>query len=275
MLPPLLESFSFINSGATAAKISCISFRGCSQLKNILLRGNLGRLGELDLSDMAVKTLDLTEVEAPNLKRLMMLGCENLCAILWPSKDKRTWVLEKLHISTVQSASNSQNDWQEMTKEASVAAGSSSILAFGASPQGIGRTASFEFKWYISVVDPRLMWSLLPFQQYIERNYVYMEIDSSSASGVSVGDREVPQGIGSQRQTDQYLYARDVFQDHPQAVSAVEGVIDWMWPCPRTPTPYPQSWYFHMQDEEKMERGSLQQQHNTQRIRTSVALAPV
>ncbi|XP_037471712.1 uncharacterized protein LOC119346112 [Triticum dicoccoides] len=102
MLPPLLESFSFINSGATAAKISCISFRGCSQLKNILLRGNLGRLGELDLSDTAVKTLDLGELEAPNLKCFILLGCKKLRAILWPPEDKRTWALEKLHISTVQ-----------------------------------------------------------------------------------------------------------------------------------------------------------------------------
>ncbi|KAM3372984.1 hypothetical protein ACQJBY_019754 [Aegilops geniculata] len=270
MLPPLLESFSLINSGATAAKISSISFQGCSELKNILLRGNLGSLEELDLSDTAFKTLDLGELEAPNLKCFILMGCKKLRAILWPPKDKRTWVLEKLHISTVQPASPSQNNWEEKTKEASVAGGSSSILAFGASPQGLGRTASFEFKWYISVVDPRLMRSLLRFNHY---DYVYMEIDSSGASGPAVGGCEVAQRIGSQQQIAQYLYARDVFQEHPQAVSAIEGVTGWMWACPPIPTPSPQDWYFHMQDEVKS--GSLQQQHNTRRIRTSVALAPV
>ncbi|VAH25048.1 unnamed protein product [Triticum turgidum subsp. durum] len=61
VLPPRLESFSFINKAETAAKISSISFRGCSRLKSILLRGNLGSLEELDLSGTAVKTLDLRE----------------------------------------------------------------------------------------------------------------------------------------------------------------------------------------------------------------------
>ncbi|XP_048554226.1 uncharacterized protein LOC125535222 [Triticum urartu] len=275
MLPPWLESFSFINKAATAAKISSISFRGCSRLKSVLLRGNLGNLEELDLSGTAVKTLDLREVEAPYLKRLMLLDCEKLRAILWPPEDKRTWVLEKLQISTVQSASPSQNNWEEKTKEASPTAGSLSILTFGASPLGTGRIVSFDFNWYISVVDARLMWSLLPFQQEIKGNFVYMEIDSSPACGAVVGRREVAQGIGSQQQFAQYLYARDVFQEHPQAVTAIEGVTSWMWACPPIPTPSPQDWYFHMQDEEKMESGSLQQQHNTRRISTSVALAPV
>ncbi|VAH25045.1 unnamed protein product [Triticum turgidum subsp. durum] len=85
VLPLSLESFSFINKSTTAAKISSISFRGCSQLKNILLRGNLESLVELDLSGTAVKTLDLGEVEAPYLRRVILLGCEKLCAILWPA----------------------------------------------------------------------------------------------------------------------------------------------------------------------------------------------
>ncbi|KAF6998673.1 hypothetical protein CFC21_014769 [Triticum aestivum] len=275
MLPPLLESVNFINSGASAAKISSISFRGCSQLKNILLKGNLGTLEELDLSGTALKTLNLREVEARNLKRLMLLGCEKLRAILWPPEDKRRWVLEKLQISTVQSASPSQNNWEEKIKEASPTAGSSSILTFGASPLGTRRIGSFDFNWYISVADARLMWSLLPFQLEIKRNFVYLEIDSSPASGAAVGRPEVAQGIGSQQQFAQYLYASDVFQEEPQAVSAIKGVTSWMWACPPIPTPSLQDWYFHMQDEEKMERGSLQQQHNTQRISTSVALAPV
>ncbi|VAH40761.1 unnamed protein product [Triticum turgidum subsp. durum] len=275
VLPPWLESFSFINIAATAANISSISFRGCSRLKSILLKGNLGSLQELDLSGTAVKTLDLREVEAPNFKRVMLLGCEKLHAILWPAYDEMVWDLEKLHISTVQSASPNQNNWEEKTKEASVAGGSSSILGFGESQLGTGRIASFDFNWYISVVDPRLMWSLLPFQQEIKRNFVYMEIDSSPASGAAVGGGEVTQGIGSQQQFAQYLYASDVFQEEPQAISTIEGVISWMWACPPTATPLPQDWYFHMQDEEKMERGSLQQQYNARRIDTGVALAPV
>uniref|UniRef100_A0A453ACL4 Uncharacterized protein n=1 Tax=Aegilops tauschii subsp. strangulata TaxID=200361 RepID=A0A453ACL4_AEGTS len=120
-------------------------------------------------------------------------------------------------------------------------------------------------------------WSLLTFQQQLlGEEFVYMEIDSSCpASGAAVGGREVAQGIGRQQQIAPYLYARDVFQEHPPAVSAIEGVICWMWACTPIPTPSPEDWYFHMQDEENMERGSLQRQYNSQRISTGVALAPV
>ncbi|XP_044964565.1 uncharacterized protein LOC123424949 [Hordeum vulgare subsp. vulgare] len=270
IMPPWLESFSFINKAATPAEISSISFRGCSRLKSILFKGNLVSLQELDLSGTAVKTLDLRKVKAINLRCLILMGCKDLRAILWSSDNGWAILLEKLHISTVQSASPSPNHWEGITKEASAAAGSSSILAFGASPQGIGRTAYFEFQWYVSLVDPRLMWSLYRFQPHIITNFVYMEIDSSSASGATVFGREVTQGIGSQQHVAQYLYARDVFQEHSQVVSAIEGVISWMWACPPIPTPSPRDWYFHMQDEEKLERGSLRQQHNT-----PVHLAPV
>ncbi|KAE8772658.1 hypothetical protein D1007_55284 [Hordeum vulgare] len=269
-----LESFSFMNTAGIAAKISSISFRGCSRLKSILLRGNLGRLVELDLSGTTVKTLDLREVEVPYLRSVILMGCEKLYAILWPLEGKTRWILEKLHISTIRYASPSKKNWEENTKEASAGGGCSSILNFGASPQGTSGTTSFEFNWYISVVDTRLMCSLVPFQRHIEKHSVYMEIDSSSTCGVAIGGRDVSQGMGSQ-QIAQYSYASDLFREDPKSVSAMEG-ISWMWACPPNPTPSPQDWYFHMQDEEKMDRGSLQRQrNNTQRISTGIALAPV
>ncbi|XP_044964563.1 uncharacterized protein LOC123424947 [Hordeum vulgare subsp. vulgare] len=274
VLPPCLKSFTFINKAATVAKIFSISFRGSSLLKNILLRGNLGSLEELDLSGTAVKTLDLREVEAPILKRIILMSCGKLRAILWPPKDKGTWVLQKLHISTVQSASPNQNNWEEKTQEATTAAGSPSILTFGAQPQGIGQAASFQFNFYICVVDPRLMRSLVPFERHIVKHSVYMEIDSSPTAtcGAAAGGRDVSQGMGSQQQVAQYLYARDVFQEHPQLVGAIEGVISWMWACPPIPIPSPQDWYFHMQDEEKMERARPPLAFHAHQIQTGTAL---
>ncbi|KAF8714741.1 hypothetical protein HU200_027262 [Digitaria exilis] len=70
------------------AKTSKISLQGCTQLENLFVRG-LPNLVELDLSGCAIKILDLTTmvVNVPALKRLLLLGCEKLRAILWGSSD--------------------------------------------------------------------------------------------------------------------------------------------------------------------------------------------
>uniref|UniRef100_A0ACD5UAA7 Uncharacterized protein n=1 Tax=Avena sativa TaxID=4498 RepID=A0ACD5UAA7_AVESA len=61
-----------------------ISLKGCTQLGNLYLRG-LSNLVELDLSGSAIKVLDFKTmvVEVPRLKRIFLLGCENLRAIIW------------------------------------------------------------------------------------------------------------------------------------------------------------------------------------------------
>jgi hypothetical protein len=70
------------------AKTSKISLQGCTQLENLFVRG-LPNLVELDLSGSAIKVLDLQTmvVDAPELKRLFLLGCENLRVIIWRSDD--------------------------------------------------------------------------------------------------------------------------------------------------------------------------------------------
>ncbi|KAF7005596.1 hypothetical protein CFC21_020710 [Triticum aestivum] len=91
-LPPLLESFSLdvgvVELQSKDAKISCISMAGCARLSNFTLRGSLPNLEELDLSGTGVKTLNLTTqvVQVPCLQRVMLLGCEQLCAVLWPEE---------------------------------------------------------------------------------------------------------------------------------------------------------------------------------------------
>ncbi|KAG0523287.1 hypothetical protein BDA96_07G110500, partial [Sorghum bicolor] len=89
-LPPSLETFSF-DAGEgkqynKKAKISRISMAGCARLENFRLRGSLPNLEELDLSNTSVKTLDLKDevVQVPFLQRLILLGCEQIRAILWP-----------------------------------------------------------------------------------------------------------------------------------------------------------------------------------------------
>ena len=63
-----------------------ISLEGCTLLEDLLLRG-LPNLEELDLSGCAIKVLDFGAmvVDVPRLKRLFLLGCDNLRAIKWGS----------------------------------------------------------------------------------------------------------------------------------------------------------------------------------------------
>nr|BAK01867.1 predicted protein [Hordeum vulgare subsp. vulgare] len=261
VLPPMLESFTFRSFSSHTAKISSISFRGYSQLKSILLGGYLMRLQELDLSGTTVKIFDLRKVSAPNLKRLILLGCEKLCAILWPEKDKMTQVLEVLHINTIRSTSAAQANREEKTRDPIAAAGSSTVHVATAAELGISRHASFDFKWYISPRDTRILRSLEPVKN-IEHSHVYMEMVSSPTSAATVADSEIAQAIWSLCKPDNYSYASDAFfQTDLQAGADNEGAISWMWDCPAIPTPTAQDLYVHIQDNQETKRGLLQKQH--------------
>ncbi|XP_062225475.1 uncharacterized protein LOC133924107 [Phragmites australis] len=111
-LPPSLMSFSLDGYGAAShwtpdinllppknlrpssadqkdAKTSKISLEGCTSLENLFLRG-LPNLVELDLSGTGIKILDFTTmvVEVTCLRRLFLLGCERLVAIIWDQKSR-------------------------------------------------------------------------------------------------------------------------------------------------------------------------------------------
>ncbi|CAM0908040.1 unnamed protein product [Alopecurus aequalis] len=264
VLPSSLESFSFISKAATSAKISCISFRGCSQLKSILLRGDLGSLEELDLTGTAVKTLDLREVEASNLKRLILLGCEALCAILWPPRYNMTHDFEVLHISTIRSASLSQANSDEKNKEVCSAGRlSSSDLSVAATQPDVSRAAQIDFNRYISVRDPRLLRSLYDVINSDDDSDdgLHMEMDSPPANSIVVGNSQVAQAISGLHQPGRYFYARDAFfRGLLQAGAGNEGAIRWMQGCPPRPTPRAQDWHVHIQVEEEMGRLLEQQQ---------------
>ncbi|XBI43536.1 hypothetical protein VPH35_108297 [Triticum aestivum] len=232
MLPPSLESFTFSRDSYTHdyAGISRISFRGCSQLESILLQGDLEKLEELDLSGTAVKALDLRELEINNIKFLILLGCEKLYAILWPPENKRTKVLQHQDQNYPVLTQYGQANLEEKPSDPIAAVGSSSVHVATATELGISRHASFEFQWYISPRDKRIL------------------------SSATVGDSEAAQGIRSLRKPNNYLYATGTDND--------EGVISWMWDCPAIPTPTAQDLYVHLQDNQGMKRGLLQQQQS-------------
>jgi Leucine-rich repeat (LRR) protein len=62
---------------------SKISLEGCTELDNLFVRG-LNNLVELDLSGTAIKILDFETmvVQVPGLKRLFLIGCKHLRAII-------------------------------------------------------------------------------------------------------------------------------------------------------------------------------------------------
>ncbi|CAL5091035.1 unnamed protein product [Urochloa decumbens] len=169
-----------------------ISFRGCTKLKNLLLRGIISKyFWTLDISNTAVKTLDLTGTERiVYLDELYLLGCENLCAITWPPpiKDKTEKVrLTKLCIDT-----------------------------------------THEFPWNISVRDARFLTSLEAV--YSNSRQIYVEVSSPANPTVAAGGCK-DEGIKSQgssgqqvlvslqQQTAPAIYAADRTLDHLQQVS--------------------------------------------------------
>uniref|UniRef100_A0ACD6AKN4 Uncharacterized protein n=1 Tax=Avena sativa TaxID=4498 RepID=A0ACD6AKN4_AVESA len=237
-----------------------ISFRGCQELKDLFFTGLFAILEELDLSNTAIKFLDLKNVEAAHLKRLILLGCEKLRAILWPPKDKRAQYLEVLRIDNTQSASSSSPEkWEENIKEDSTCIGrsSSSAYAGGKEPLGSVQAASFDFNWYISMSDARLFRSIVPVEQYLQGKCVCIEMDSYPASNVVSGGIQFQGAHGIRNQTDHYSpYGKDgmVVEGHPHVVAASEGAI-MTWACPPAPTLTAHDCYFHIQDEERKKKG--------------------
>ncbi|XP_062197811.1 uncharacterized protein LOC133900632 [Phragmites australis] len=96
-LPPSLETFSLdagSNQKDAASKLSKISMVGCVHLQNFLLRGPLPGLEELNLSGTSIRRVDLRDevVQVPGLKKVFLMGCKQLRAILW-WKEARLQVL--------------------------------------------------------------------------------------------------------------------------------------------------------------------------------------
>ncbi|KAL5198644.1 hypothetical protein ABZP36_002156 [Zizania latifolia] len=160
VLPPSLESFSFSTSNDGRAKIRSISFRGCTQLMSVLLRGSFKSLLELDMSGTSVKTLDLRETHCDLwLMRLSLLGCEKLRAILWPRGGMQVRVL---HIDTTSA---------KLGHVAGIVEGS------------LTSSADFKYKWYISLRDMRLLRSL----NGVESRYDDVHLEVSSPASTAAG----------------------------------------------------------------------------------------
>ncbi|CAN6203197.1 unnamed protein product [Urochloa humidicola] len=224
-----------------------ISFRGCTELKNLLLKGFMSIIRTLDISGTSVKTLDLTETDISNLDELYLLGCKKLCAILWPPENKRSRDLAKLCIGTTQTTPTAQYRKEEDNR-------SRATRTSGALVLHSDRPTS-RFDWYISVRDARLLVSLKPV--YSSSRKVYVEVSSPTTAGGCSKDEGIKSGSSSheqvnlQRHPAPTLYA-DITVNNLQQQAGEDddyaGCIMWTWPCPGAP-PLPQkSCYMHIQD---------------------------
>ncbi|OEL30839.1 hypothetical protein BAE44_0008142 [Dichanthelium oligosanthes] len=235
-----LETLVIIDGCAGIRKIS---FRGCAELKNLLLSGLFEDLCILDLSGTAVKTLDLSAMTARGLDELLLNDCEKLCAILWPPEGRRKTYLHKLHIDTTWSAAS-----------LSVAHG--------------GRVPS-EFYWCISVRDTRFLRSLVRVKEYFFSRYVNVEIFTPAIAFGSGKDGGAVDSRSSNKKQQQlvnleqrpkdsstYVDIADSFGDHNMPLLVLQEsesdgdapTLTRIWPCPRIPSSGRLTCYMHIQD---------------------------
>ncbi|KAF2932562.1 hypothetical protein DAI22_04g006900 [Oryza sativa Japonica Group] len=253
-LPPSLESFSFSSSSNdndvdVTANIESISFRGCTQLKSVLLRGVFERLKQLDVSGTCIKTLDLRAMRGNwSLKELFLLGCKELRAILWPTQDVS---LEVLHIDT------SSTELDHAT--------------------GVVESSSFspvEFKWYISVRDRRLLRSLNDTKYPLDAPCIEISSPPASVATATTDGSELGGTISKRRPIavsraeqrwlmstksrrpaadNKKLYADvDSTIQHLQLQATMNG--NWMWPYKQEGST---SHYISLQDDKRMQTKPL------------------
>ncbi|KAL6841067.1 hypothetical protein ACP4OV_029036 [Aristida adscensionis] len=236
-LPPSLESFSFTSNVSSNIKRMC--FRGCTKLECVLLKGLFGNLVELDMSGTAVRSLDLSATQAPELSRLYMLGCEKLSAILWPPQEPE---LDVLHIDTTQAAWTRKDKSTKETRDDMIV-GSSSAVELGCSQ------APPDIDFYIVLRDARLFRSL---SHARANNYFHIEISTIAVASnvVSVGGHKGSSQATKSSTTSsaRQVRARSVslqnlagnfYADITNAFNDCSQEIMCMWPCPVAPTVAP------------------------------------
>ncbi|KAF7045018.1 hypothetical protein CFC21_054167 [Triticum aestivum] len=183
---PLLETFSFDGYGPTEdwahptklpkkefrpksratstkeAKVKKISLMGCGQLHSVFLRG-LVNLEELDLSGTAIKMLDLSAMAVPKLRKLLLVGCRQLCSLLCTVSEPLG--LEVLHVDT-----------QEKKSLAVCCAQVSESF--------------FTFEACITVIDARILWGciggLYRSINIYRRDKVHLHISSTIHSQINM-----------------------------------------------------------------------------------------
>ncbi|KAM3297124.1 hypothetical protein ACQJBY_039147 [Aegilops geniculata] len=187
--------------------LKVVTFRHCKELKTMFLKGSLGSLEELDLSGTRVKTLNLTGVEAKSLpKKIILLGCEKLHAILWPVSVTEEELPKVLHIDT--------------TSQSAIAYGGEAPLVHPHADLSLHEHKEmFKGGWGICLTDARLLRFLSPVVRFLEYASVHIDIQ---------GTRSDKLVVQVQRHTSTLMESKykDVLK---------EGLVTtmMMWDCPK------------------------------------------
>ncbi|XP_024316828.1 uncharacterized protein LOC100828398 isoform X2 [Brachypodium distachyon] len=180
--------------------LEVISLQGCKELSNLFFKGLFESVKELDLSGTKVKTLNLREVGAISLpERIILLGCEELHAILWP-QDGQGWDGLLLIDTTSTPASADGSLGQQKEKK----------LKGG---------------WQISLTDTRLLRSLSPVASYLTP-IVHIDISSEAPIVQGTSSEQLVQVQHTGATVDSNY--RDVLKHGP-----VTEMM--MWDCPEMP----------------------------------------
>uniref|UniRef100_A0ACD5TAY3 Uncharacterized protein n=1 Tax=Avena sativa TaxID=4498 RepID=A0ACD5TAY3_AVESA len=195
--------------------LEVISFRGCKELKDLFLKGSLGSLEVLDLSGTKVKILDLGGVQSTLPKRIILLGCEKLRAILWPKRLKRPDVLQIDTTSTSISVD-----------------GGEARRVHPHADRSLQQQKEEKYKngWQISLMDARLLRSLSPVKGFLQSEAA-LHIDIYSPAMLGGGNFQGTRSdkLGQvQPCTSAVMESeyRDILKDDP-----VEVMM--MWECPQ------------------------------------------
>ncbi|KAG0516311.1 hypothetical protein BDA96_10G351100 [Sorghum bicolor] len=268
-LPLSLESFTLISSASS--KIKIISFWGRARLKSLLLRGLFDSLVELDMSGTAIKTLDLRATQAMGLRRLFLLGCEELRAILWPQvQDENKEVqLEVLRIDTTTTHAAWYREEGKSNKQQEATAASDNTSIEGSSSAAVcgkeDRT-TINSDWYISVRDPRFFRSLMNLRH---AKGLHVEISSTGGHTDTSCEGIYSNACGQQKPVGNLYYIDGIistaFNSNSQADDGADRDLFaeaeastmkrmWLWHCP--PIPMNSNWahcYITIQDETRTE----------------------
>ncbi|WVZ83887.1 hypothetical protein U9M48_030983 [Paspalum notatum var. saurae] len=237
----ILNTIQIINNAATSTKVERISLRGCTQMKNLHLMGPFLEVVELDLSGTQIETLDLLTTARDDymrIRRLFLLGCEKLRAILWP-QDK--WIdLDVVLIDTTNHA-----EWSDMEGNSS-------------------KHEDHRPRNIICVRDARLFRSL----QLVRISVgVCVQISSTRASqGINSSTRGDRGQQLTRRHANLYNTDHGIISTFKKS-SEASGMTWWMWPCPRIPTePEGSHCYIGIQDQpptELLQQSTIQENRAT------------
>ncbi|CAD6253034.1 unnamed protein product [Miscanthus lutarioriparius] len=206
-----------------------ISLTGCSKLKNVLLRGLFEELVNLDISGSGVKRLDLSAMIALKLDEVILLDCNMLCAILWPPEGRRKTYFDTLRIQT--------------RKESNTPSATSGLKSSALSVIS-GSRAPSEYKWYISVYDARLLWSLVPLKLLV----AVISIGRVEQVLIDQNQEESPEGNNASIYADIVIAAKNHQQQAKGDGRKSLTSIMWAWPCPHAPNLEPSTCYMDIQD---------------------------